>query len=108
MNNPSQLTREERHRALPYLMFLKEKCDSTIKGRGCNDGRRQRLYMSKEQTSSTKISNEYLFLTLTIDAKEGREDATCDIPGAFIQTDMPKGSDKVHIKLDGAMVELLR
>ena len=30
--NPSQLTKEERHRALPYLVFLKEKRDSTIKG----------------------------------------------------------------------------
>ena len=37
--NPSQLTKEERHRALPYLMFLKDKRDSTIKGRGCADGR---------------------------------------------------------------------
>ena len=27
LNNPSQLTKEERHRALPYLMFLKEKRD---------------------------------------------------------------------------------
>ena len=36
--NPSQLTKEERHRALPYLMFLKEKRDSTIKGQVCADG----------------------------------------------------------------------
>ena len=88
-------------------MFLKEKRDSTIKGRGCADGRRHRLYMAKYQTSSPTISNEALFLTLTIDAKEGRDVAMCDIPGAFIQTDMPKGSDKIHIKLEGAMVELI-
>ena len=105
--NPSQLTKEELHRALPYLMFLKEKRDSTIKGWGYADGSRQRLYMAKYQTSSPTISNESLFLTLTIDTKEGRDVATCDIPGAFIQTDMPKGADKVHIKLDGSMVELL-
>ena len=30
--NPSQLTKEERHCALPYLMSPKEKRDSTIKG----------------------------------------------------------------------------
>ena len=104
--NPSQLTKEERHRALPYLMFLKDKRDSTIKGRGCADGRRQCLYMSKDQTSSPTISNEALFLTITIEAKEGRDVATCDILRAFLQTDMPEGADKVHIKLDGAMVEL--
>ena len=67
--NPIQLTKEERHRALPYLIFLKEKFYSTIKGRGCPDGRRQRLYMAKDQTSSPTISNEALFLTLTIDSK---------------------------------------
>ena len=88
-------------------MFLKDKRDSTIKGRGCADGRRQRLYMAKDQTSSPKISNESLFLTLTIDDKDGRDVASCDIPGAFLQTDMPEGADKVHIKLDRAMVEIL-
>ena len=80
-NNPSQLTKEERHRALPYLMFLKDKRDSNIKGRVCADGLQQRLYMAKYQTSSPTISNESLFLTLTIDAKEGRGVATCDILG---------------------------
>ena len=63
--------------------------------------------MDKDQTSSPTISNESLFLTITIDAKEVRDVATCDIPGAFLQTDMPEGADKVQIKLDGAMVELL-
>ena len=105
--NPSQLTKEERHRDLTYLMLLKDKCDSTIKRRGCADGRRQRIYMAKDQTSSPTISNEARFLTLTIDAREGRDVAMCDIPGAFLQTDIPEGSDKVHIKIDGAMVELL-
>ena len=105
--NPSQLTTEERHSALPYLMLLKEKHDSTIKGWGCADGRHQSLYMDKYQTSSPTVSNEALFLTLTIYAKEGRDVATCDIPIAFLQTDMPKGADKVHIKLDEATVEIL-
>ena len=63
--------------------------------------------MAKDQTSSPTISNKALFLTLTIDDKEVRDVATCDIPGAFIQTDMPEGADKVHSKLDRAMVELL-
>ena len=63
--------------------------------------------MAKDQTSSPTISNENLFLNFTIEAKEGRDVATCDIMGAFLQTDIPEGPDKVHIKLDGAMVELL-
>ena len=63
--------------------------------------------MSKYQTSSPTISNEALFFTLIIDSKEGRDVAMCDIQGAFLQTDMPKGADKVHIKLDGSIVEIL-
>ena len=63
--------------------------------------------MAKYQTSSPTIFNEAIFLTLTVDAKEFRDVGTCDIPGVFIQTDMPEGADKVHIKIDGAMVELL-
>ena len=63
--------------------------------------------MAKYQTSSPTISNEAIFLTLTIIAKEDRDVGTCDITGAFIQTDIPKGADKVHINIDRAMVELL-
>ena len=63
--------------------------------------------MAKDQTSPPKISNEALLLTLTIDDKEVRDVATCDITGVFIQTDTPEGAEKVHINLDGAMVDLL-
>ena len=38
--NHIQLTKEDLYCALPYLVFLKEKRDSTTKGRGCYDGRR--------------------------------------------------------------------
>ena len=40
-----------------------------------------------------------------IDAMEGREVATADIPGAFLQTNYDKGN--IQIKLEGAMVTLL-
>ena len=88
-------------------MFLKEKRDSIIKVWGCADGRRQCIYMAKDQTLSPTISNEALFLTLTVYAKEGRYVATCDIPRAFLQTYIPEGADKVHINIDRAMLELL-
>ena len=63
--------------------------------------------MSKDQSSSPTVSTEALFLSLIIDAKESRDVATCDIPGASLQTELPKGAEKVQIKLDGPMVELL-
>jgi hypothetical protein len=98
------LTPAERKGALRYLMFLKEKRDGLIKGRGCADGRPQREYMTKEETSSPTVATEALLLSCVIDAIEGRDVATCDIPGAFMQSDM-KG--KVIMKLEGVMAEVI-
>jgi hypothetical protein len=72
------LAREEKQRALAYLMFLKQKRCGRIKGRGCADGQKQRIYKSKQEISSATVSIESVFLTCTIDAKEGRDVATCD------------------------------
>ena len=98
------LTREEKSRALKYLMFLKEKRCGKIKGRGCADGRPQRLYKTKEETSSPTVSTEALFLTSLIDAMERRCVITMDIPGAFMQADI---DETVHVKLEGEVALLL-
>jgi len=99
-----QLTPDQRRAALRYLMFLKEKRCGTIKGRGCADGRKQRIYKTKDETSSPTLSNEALFLSCLIDAFEKRYTLTCDIPGAFMQAEM---DEILHIKLDGAILEVL-
>jgi hypothetical protein len=98
------LTAAERKGALHYLMFLKEKRDGLIKGRGCADGRSQRGHMTKQETSSPTVATEALILSCVIDAIEGRDVATCNIPGAFMQSDM-KG--KVVMKLKGMMAEAI-
>ena len=88
------------------MMFLKLKSDEvTIKGRGCADGRKQRDWLSKEDASSPTVSTEGLMLSCMIDTMEGREVATADIPGAFLQIDYDKGD--IHIKMEGAMATLL-
>jgi hypothetical protein len=99
-----QLTREQKRRALQYLMFLKQKRCGRIKGRGCADGRKQRVYTAKEDASSPTVSIESIILSCVIDAQEGRHVATADIPGAFMQADM---DELVHMRLDGIIVELL-
>ena len=87
-------------------MFLKLKTDEVkIKGRGCADGRKQRYWLSKEDTSSPTVSTEGLMLSCIIYAMEVREVATADIPGAFLQIDYNKGD--IHIKLEWFMVALL-
>jgi len=102
-----EMTKEERCKALKYLMYLKEKRDGKIKGRGCADGRPQRLYTNKNETSSPTASLTGIMLTCMIDAFERRDVATVDIPGAFLQTKMPENEEDVHIVLDGRMAELL-
>ena len=99
------LTRAEKKAALEYLMFLKKKRCGRIKGRGCADGRKQRLYKSKEETSSPTVSTEALMLSCVIDAKERRCVTTSDIPGAFMQADMDK---LIHMRLSGPMTLLLK
>jgi Reverse transcriptase (RNA-dependent DNA polymerase) len=98
------LSAQEKARALQYLMFLKEKRCGKIKGRGCADGRKQRVYTAKEEASSPTVAIESILLSAVIDAKEGRHVATADIPGAFMQADM---DEVVHMRLEGTMVDLL-
>ena len=87
-------------------MFLKLKRDEVkIKGRRCADRRKHRDWLSKEDMSSPNVSTEGLMIFYMIDAMEGQEVATADIPGAFLHTDYDKGY--IHIKLEGAMVKLL-
>jgi hypothetical protein len=102
--NRKKLTQEQKHKALNYLMYLKQKRCGRIKARGCADGRKQRLYKSKEEMTSPTVSMEALFLTSAINAKEGRKVMTIDIPGALMHADI---DDLIHIRLEGPMAKLL-
>jgi hypothetical protein len=100
----ASLSADDKRNALQYLMFLKQKRTGKIKGRGCADGRKQRSFISKEDSSSPTVSIEAVMLTCTIDAQEKRDVATVDIPGAFMQAEM---DDIVYMKIEGTMAELL-
>lgn len=56
------LSREDRSNALKYLMFLKQKRDGSINGRGCADGRKQRGHVVVKEKSSPTISTEAVLL----------------------------------------------
>ena len=90
----SMLTNKEIDDSLAYLMFLKQKRTGKIKGRGCADGCKQRVYKTKEQTSAPTVTPEAIFLTGLIDAMEGRKIVALDIPGAFMQA---KVDEKIHV-----------
>ena len=57
----NEMTREEKMVCLQYLMFLKQKRSGKIKGRGCADGRKQREFTTKEESSEPTISTGAFF-----------------------------------------------
>jgi hypothetical protein len=52
----SDVNKKIRYEALNYLMFLKRKRCGKVKARGCTDGRPQREYISKDESSSPTVS----------------------------------------------------
>jgi hypothetical protein len=106
MLKPSEVNKNIRYKALNYLMFLKRKRCGKIKARGCADGRPQREYISKDESSSPTVSIYALMTSCLMDAIEGRKVDACDIPGAFLQADWPEERD-CYLKFEGAMVSMI-
>ena len=93
--HPNDLTYKQKKEALDYFMFLKRKRCGKIKGRGCADGRKQRTYTTKADSSSPTVTTQAVFLTAVIDAMEERCIKVVDVPGAFMHADMDK---VVHVR----------
>lgn len=77
-----------------------------VKGRGCADGRGQRDFISKEETSAPTDSLYALLITCMIYAVEERFMATADIPGAFLHTNQPD-DEEVILCITRMMAEIL-
>ena len=71
------------------INLIKETQDGRVKGRTCTDGRKQRVYIPKEEASSPTTSQEASNATLTIDASERRAVVVFDAPGAYLHANMP-------------------
>ena len=106
----ADLTPEERRKAQEALMFLNQKRDGSIKGRAVYNGKPTREWMSRDDTASPTASLESIFITAIIDAVEGRDIMSADIPNAFIQAFMPtpeEGCARVVMKITGVLVDML-
>jgi hypothetical protein len=89
------------------LIFLVEKRDGRVKARACANGSPQREYIHKDDATSPTAATEAILLTAVIDAKEGRDVMTADIPNAFVQTDLDNGEEKMVMKIRGPLVDML-
>ena len=107
----SELTPEEIEKAQEALLLLTEKRDQTVKGRMVYNGKPTRMWIDKEDAASPTVSTDSTVLTAVIDAKEGRDVMTNDIPNAFVQAPMPeenkKKGDRVIMKVTGRLVQLI-
>ena len=83
--------------SLAYLMFLKRKRCGKIKARGCADGRSQREYITKLESSSPCVKTHALFLSCLVDAFERRKVVIADILGAFLSADWPVDAPDCYV-----------
>ena len=100
----------EKQRALESLIFMVEKQDGTVKSRHCANGSTQRAYMERDEVTSPTVSTEATLLTAVIEALEGRDVATCDIPNAFVQMEIAEKDEqgnRMIMKIRGACVDIL-
>ena len=78
------ITYREEDKALESLAFLKEKCNGSVKGQACADGRKQRPWLSKEDATSPTVSLEAVLITSVIDAYGEIDVAIVEVPGSFL------------------------
>lgn len=98
------LSSADKRRALGYLIYLEEKSDGRIKGRGCAYGRKQREYIAKSDAASPTVSVEAVFVTSVLDAFEDRDIAVTDIPGAYVHAE---SDENILVRFEGTIAELL-
>jgi hypothetical protein len=107
MLEPKSVTYDMMKMSLGYLMFLKRKKCGKVKARGCADGRPQREYITKLESSSPTVKTHALFLSCLVDAVEGRKVVVADIPGAFLSADWPDDAPDCYIRFEGVMIDML-
>ena len=75
-------------------MFLVEKKSGKIKARHCANGSKQRQWMDSDEAASPTVMTHSVLLTATVEAEEGGDVATFDIPNTFMQTHVNERDDQ--------------
>ena len=104
-----ELLPQQKQRILEAFIFVEQKKDGSDKARLVINGAQQRGHITKDEASSPTAYNESIMLTSVIDAQEGRDVATVDIPNAFVQTVVAESEKdyRVLVRLRGRIVEIL-
>jgi hypothetical protein len=89
---------------------LQRKKDDTVKARQCANGSLQREWMNREDISSPTGNTESTLLTAVIEAEAERDEATWDVPNAFIQTQVKEKDQEENrtiLKIRGILIDVL-
>ena len=83
------LTQEEKIKALYALMFIVEKRDGRVKAQKVAVGNKQRTFLGyiKSEWSSPTVTTDGVVITSTIEAHEGRDVVTANLPNAYLNAD---------------------
>ena len=91
------ITKEERKQVLEAVNLIEKKRSDKLKERTCADKSKQKIYLKHGKTiSSPTVSLETIVGILLIGVNEERDVAIFDIPGAYLQAELP--SEKKLLK----------
>lgn len=103
--NTKKLSVQERAKIISSSMFLKEKYTASgefekVKGRVVAGGDQQDRPLHAEETSAPTMGTSSLFILMALAAREGSAVATADVPGAYLEADMPETGKPVYMRLN--------
>ena len=104
-----ELTRQEKIRAQEGLMILNQKGCGRVKGRLAYNGKATQDWITKQDKRSPTVLTESIKVSSEVDAHEGRDVLSMDVPNAFIQTILPPKADgeRIIMKIRGKLVDWL-
>ena len=102
--DPSQLSKEDRARALSSLLFLKEKRCGKIKGQACLNMVPQKAYIPKDEAALPTVLTESVFITLAIAVIKGRHVRRYNMPSVFVNANV---DENVLMVLKGKLAEMM-
>ena len=104
--NPDTLTPEQKRKVLRAVNLIKIKRSGKVKGRLCANGAPHRKYVPREEAKSPTVSLDGLLCTAIIAAHEKRKVTLFDVPGAYLQADIPPDKFRI-LKLEDNFVEIM-
>jgi len=110
--NIQDISYDQNKKIIPSSMFLKKKyrADGTfekLKARLVAGGHRQDKTIYEGKTSSPTVNTSSVFIIAAIAAMEGKAVATVDVPGAYLRAEMPKDGERVYMRLDKFISNIL-